>query len=105
MKLINQNGSSASGEHGPKPGPGSQRIIVASHWAAILILVAIGVLYALLPAKVSIGPSWLLLVVEGVFLIPFVIATLTRRRISAVTLRVGSMILLGIVTLTLVMGI
>jgi hypothetical protein len=67
--------------------------------------VAIGVLYALLPAKVSIGPSWLLLAVEGVFLLPLMLAMVTRRGVSPVTLRVGSMILLGIVTLTLVVGI
>ena len=105
MRSTNQNGSSTSGEHEPKPGSGPNRIIMAPHWAAILGLVAIGVLYALLPEKVSIGPSWLLLAVEGVFLVPAVIAMLTRRKVSAVTLRVGSMILLGIVTLTLAVGI
>jgi len=105
MRSTNQNESNTSGEHEPKPGSGPKRIIIAPHWAAILSLVAIGVLYALLPEKVSIGPSWLLLAFEGVFLLPFVIATLTRRRVSPVTLRIGSMILLGIVTLTLAVGI
>jgi hypothetical protein len=74
-------------------------------WNALLTLVAIGVLYGLLPTKVSIGPSWLLLAVEAVFLLAFVIAILTRRRVSPVTLRVGSLILLAIVSLTLVVGI
>ena len=105
MRSTNQNESNTSGEHEPKPGSGPKRIIIAPHWAAILSLVAIGVLYALLPEKVSIGPSWLLLAFQGVFLLPFVIATLTRRRVSPVTLRIGSMILLGIVTLTLAVGI
>jgi uncharacterized membrane protein len=105
MRSTNQNGSSTSGEHEPKPGSGPKRISIAPHSAAILGLVAIGVLYALLPTKVSIGPSWLLLAVEGVFLVPAVIAMLTRRRVSPVTLRIGSMILLGIVTLTLAVGI
>ena len=105
MRSTNQNGSSTSGEYEPKPGSRSKRIIIIPHWNAILGLVAIGVLYALLPAKVSIGPSWLLLAVEGVFILPFVIARLTRRKVSPVTLRVGSLILLGIVTLTLAVGI
>ena len=43
--------------------------------------------------------------IEGVFLLPFVIATLMNRRVSPITLRVGSLILLGIVTFTLVIGI
>ena len=63
------------------------------------------VLYALLPDKISIGPRGLLLVIEGVFILPFVIAVLTRRSVSPVTLRIGSMILLGIVTAALGIGI
>ena len=43
--------------------------------------------------------------VEGVFLLPFVIATLTNRSVSPITLRVGSLILLGIVTRALAIGI
>ena len=105
MGSSNQNGSSTSGEYEPKPGPGPKRIVIVPHWNAILVLVAIGVLYAFLPEKVSIGPSWLLLAVEGVFIVTFVIARLTRRNISPVTLRVGSLILLGIVTLALAVGI
>ena len=105
MRSGNQNGSSTSGEYEPKPGPGPKRLVIVPHWNAILVLVAIGVLYAFLPEKVSIGPSWLLLAVEGVFILTFVIARLTRRNISPVTLRVGSLILLGIVTLALAVGI
>jgi hypothetical protein len=69
MRSGNQNGSSTSGEYESKPGPRPKRINIVPHWNAILGLVAIGVLYALLPAKVSIGPSWLLLAVEGVFIV------------------------------------
>lgn len=98
MRSTNQYGT---GDSGAEP----QKIRVVPHWNALLALLAIGVLYALLPDKVSIGPSWLLLAVEGVFLFAFAIAILTRSRISPVTLRVGSLILLGIVTLTLVVGI
>ena len=105
MRSTDENGAGTSGEHEPKPGSGPKRIIITPHWNAILGLVAIGVLYALLPTKASIGQSWFLLAVEGVFLVPFVIAMLTRRRVSPVTLRIGSMILLGIVTLTLAVGI
>jgi uncharacterized membrane protein len=63
------------------------------------------VLYALLPDKVSIGPRWFLLAIEGVFIIPFVFAVITRRTVSPVTLRVGSLVLLGVVTLVLAIGV
>ena len=105
MRSINQNGSNTSGEHEPEPGSGPQRITIAPHWAAILGLLAIGVLYALLPQKVNGGPAWLLLTIEGVLLLPLLIAILTRRRVSPVTRRVGSIILLGIVTLALSIAI
>ena len=105
MRSTDENGAGTSGEHEPTPGSGPKRIIITPHWNAILGLVAIGVLYAFLPTKASIGPSWFLLTVEGVFIVPFLFATLSRRRVSPVTLRAGSMILLGIVTLALAVGI
>src|SRR2546430_17663797 len=105
MRTTNQNGAGTSDEHEQEPGAGPQKIRVTPHWNAILGLVAIGVLYAVLPEKVSIGPRWLLLVIEGVFIIPFVFAVITRRSVSPVTLRVGSLIWLGIVTIVLAIGI
>ena len=110
LRTTNQNGAGNSDEHEQEPGTGPQgagpqKVQVTPHWNAIGGLVAIGVLYALLPEKVSIGPRGLLLVIEGVFILPFVIAVLTRRSVSPVTLRVGSMILLGIVTAALGIGI
>jgi uncharacterized membrane protein len=105
MRSTDENGAGTSAEHEQNPGAAPKKVRIVPHWNAILGLVAIGVIYAFLPTKASIGPSWFLLAVEGVFLVPFVIATLTGRRVSPVTLRVGSMILLGIVTLALVVGI
>jgi hypothetical protein len=102
MRSTDQNGA---GEYEQTPGASPQQVSIVPHWNAILGLVAIGVLYAFLPTKVSIGPSWTLLAVEVVFLLPFVLATVTRRRVSPVRLRVGSIILLVIVTLTLAVGI
>jgi hypothetical protein len=105
MRSTNQNGADGSDEYAHQPGARPGKVSIAPHWAAISGLVAIGVLYWLLPTKITFGPSWLLLAIEGVFLLPFVIATLTNRSVSPVTLRVGSLILLGIVTITLAIGI
>lgn len=107
MRSTYQNGAGASGDREQKPSAGPKKVRIAPppHWAAILALVVIGVLYALLPFRISIGPSWLLLPIEGVLLLPVVIALLTRRRVSPATFRVGSRILLGIVTFALAVGI
>ena len=102
MRSTDHNGA---GGYEQTPGARPQKVRLGSHWNAILGLVAIGILYAFLPTKVSIGPRWTLLVVEGVFIFPFVLATVTRRSVSPVRLRVGSVILLVLVTLTLAVGI
>jgi uncharacterized membrane protein len=102
MRSTDQNGA---GEYEQTPGASPQKVRIVPHWNAILGLVAIGALYAFLPTKVSIGQSWTLLAVEAVFILPFVLATVTRRRVSPVRLRVGSIILLVIVTLTLAVRI
>jgi hypothetical protein len=105
VRSTSQNGADTSGEHEQQPGAGPKKGRVTPHWNALLGLLAIGVLYAFLPDKISIGPRGLLLVIEIIFLLPFVIAVLTRRSVSPVTIRVGSVILLGIVTVTLAIGI
>lgn len=94
MSTTNRNGAST-------PGTRSSKVYVAPHWAAILALIALGVLYALLPSKVNGGPAWLLLTIEGLFLLPLLIALLTRHRISLARRRIGSLILLALVTFSL----
>ena len=71
MRTTNKNGVGNSDEHEQEPdagpqGAGPQKVRVTPHWNAIGGLVAIGVLYALLPVKISIGPyGLLLLAIEG----------------------------------------
>ncbi len=98
MRTSGQNGSSISSAK-------ASTVFIAPHWAAIVALIAIGVLYALLPSKVNGGPAWLLLTIEGVILLPLLISILTRHRISLTTRRIGSLILLGVVTLALSVAI
>ena len=78
---------------------------MAPRWAAIIGLLAIGVLYALLPQRLRIGPNWLLLVIEIVALLPLVIVLSTQRRLSHRAIRIYAMILLDIVTLALAISI
>jgi len=72
-------------------------------WAGAILL---GLLYAALPAHVTVGPSWLPLVVEIVImLITFSVYLIRRPIFPHTVLRVLNFILLGFVTLILVVGV
>jgi hypothetical protein len=78
---------------------------MAPRWAALIGILATGVLYALLPQRLRIGPSWLLLAIEVVALLPLVFILLTREDFSQSAIRIYIMILLGVVTLALAVSI
>jgi len=59
----------------------TEEAVVPGVTALIGILVT-GLLYLVLPANLTIGPNWLLLVVEGVFVVPLVIDVLTAWNLS-----------------------
>src|SRR6266550_2033914 len=50
--------------------------------SALFGILLTGLLYLVLPANLTIGPNWLLLVVEGVFVVPLVIDVLTAWNLS-----------------------
>lgn len=81
------------------------RVHMAPRWAALLGVLAIGLLYLFLPDKLVIGPSWLLLVIEGVLIVPFVLAWLTGYKLPHITIRVLALVLLGITTIALAIGL
>jgi uncharacterized membrane protein len=104
MKSTNETEAVATGDQKQKQTV-QLDIKIASKWAAIVGVLAVGVLYMFLPERLTIGPSWLLLVIEVVVLLPLVFSELTRRRFSHFTMRVYALILLGMVTLALAVGI
>ena len=73
--------------------------------AALVALLLTGLLYLVLPPNVIIGPNWLLLVVEGIFVLPLVIDFLSPLNFSHKTRRLLVLISLGISTLALVVGV
>jgi hypothetical protein len=74
-------------------------------WEAIAGMLVVGVLYAALPSKLIFGPSWLLIVVEVVLLLPITGSLLTGRGLPMKAIRPLFLFLLGILTLTLVLSI
>src|SRR5262249_12799627 len=73
-----------------------------SLWEAMLGMLAVGVLYAFLPTKLLIGPAWLFLAIEAVFLLPIVFTLLTERGLPYKTLHPLLLTLLGVLTFGLV---
>jgi hypothetical protein len=76
-------------------------------WAPLIGAFVLGILYALLPDYVTIGPSWLPLVLISVILVPVILLFFVRRQhpVSIVPTRVLLFIMLGVVTLALSVGV
>jgi hypothetical protein len=105
MKSTNETEAVATGDKKQNKDTVQLDIKIASKWAAIVGVLAVGVLYMFLPQRLTIGPNWLLLAIEVVILLPVVFSELTRRRFSHFTMRLYALILLGIVTIALAVGI
>ena len=73
--------------------------------AAIVGILLTGLLYLLLPSSVIIGPNWLLLVIEGVFVIPLFFDILTPLNLSHTARRMLVLIPLSLSSLALAVGV
>ena len=73
--------------------------VVVPGVAALVGILLTGLLYLVLPPDVIIGPNWLLLVIEGVFVVPLFIDLLTAWELSHTARRVLVLVPLGIGTL------
>src|SRR6266487_5892266 len=82
----------------------TEEVVVPGVTALIGILVT-GLLYLVLPANLTIGPNWLLLVVEGVFVVPLLIDILTAWNLSHRVRRMLVLVPLAVSTLALVVGV
>ena len=78
---------------------------LVSRLAALFGVLALGLLYLFLPDKLIIGPSWLLLVIEAALILPLLVSWTTQRGLSHNMIRMVALILLGITTLALAIGI
>jgi hypothetical protein len=78
---------------------------MAPWWAAALGAIGLGLLFAALPDRVTIGPSWLPLALIVVTLLPFGLAAIRHRPLSHVTTRIFAFILLGVVTLVVTLPV
>src|SRR5438270_705054 len=105
MKPVNEIQPTAPANETEVPAATGHRAKIAPRWAAIIGILALGVLYALLPARLRIVPGWSLLAIEVVLLLPVVLFWITHRTLSHKTVRFFSLVTLGVVTLALASGV
>ena len=90
---------------GNEAAPNKHTIIFNPRWAVIFGILAIGLLYLALPESLTLGPSWLLLAIEVVLLIPLIFIGITRRPTPRITIRLFALAVLAAVTLGLAVSI
>jgi hypothetical protein len=81
------------------------RHVFVPRWAVVSGFLATGLLYLALPQELRFGPSWLLLAVEALLLIPLMISWITGRPIKERTIRLLVRTLLAFITLGLAIGV
>ncbi len=74
-------------------------------WEAVGGILAVGMLYAALPAKLIVGPSWLLLALEVVLLLPVIVTILTDHGLPLKAIRPFFLVILAILTVSLALSI
>src|SRR5437764_11104232 len=89
--------------HHPDANDAEEEVVTSVTALAGILLT--GLLYLVLPPNVIIGPNWLLLVVEGVFVVPLVIDIMTAWNLSHTARRLLVLVPLGLSTLALVLGV
>ena len=82
----------------------AEEVVVPGVTAFFAILLT-GLLYLVLPENLTIGPNWLLLVVEVVFVVPLAIDILTEWNLPHRVRRMLVLVPLGVSTLALVAGV
>ena len=88
-----------------KPSANDVEEVVVPGVAALAAILLTGLLYLVLPPNVIIGPNWLLLVIEGVFVIPLLIDILTPLNLSHMARRMLVLIPLSLSTVALAVGV
>lgn len=105
MKSTSESQPSTSDSTDNTASLQKHKIVFVPRWAALVGILAIGILYLALPEYLTFGPSWLLLILEVVLLIPLLFVWRTRRPISHKTLRLFTLAILGVVTVGLAASI
>src|SRR5579859_7672966 len=105
MKSTGQSQPSLPDTTDNAASPQKHTLVFVPRWAVIAGILAIGLLYLALPESLTFGPSWLLLVIEVVLLMPLLFFGMTRRPIPHITIRLFAFTILTVVTVGLAASI
>src|SRR2546421_8671091 len=105
MKPVKKTLQGRSARLGPPPTSTDAEEVVVPRVAALVGILLTGLLYLVLPPNLIIGPNWLLLVVEGVFVVPLVIDIVTAWDLSHTARRLLVLVPLGVSTVALIAGV
>lgn len=92
-------------DHTKDEPPRHYRMLLIQRLVAAFSALAIGVLFLALPNYLTIGPNWLLLVLEGILVLPLLFFGYTKRLLSRRGVRVLTLTMLGVATAALASGI
>src|SRR5438874_10861263 len=105
MKRVKKTEQESSTHELRTPALSDPEEIVVPSVAALIGILLTGLLYLVLPPNVILGPNWLLLVVEGVFVVTLIIDAMTAWHLSHTARRLLVLVPLGVSTLALVVGV
>jgi hypothetical protein len=96
---------SSSDEKKPRATEDDAEEVVIPSVAALIGILMTGLLYLVLPPNIIVGPNWLLLGVEVVFVVPLIIDILTAWDLSHLARRILVLVPLALSTLALVLAV
>jgi hypothetical protein len=105
MKPVKKTLQDYSSHLGPWPTSTDTEEVWVPGIAALAAIFLTGLLYLALPPDVMVGPNWLLLAIEGVFVAPLIVDALSVWNLSHTARRVLVLVPLCLSTLALVAGV
>jgi uncharacterized membrane protein len=105
MKPVKKTLQDHSSHLGPRPTSTDTEEVWVPGIAALAAIFLTGLLYLALPPDVMVGPNWLLLAIEGVFVAPLIVDALSVWNLSHTARRVLVLVPLCLSTLALVAGV
>ena len=105
MKRVKKTEQESSTHELRTPALSDPEEIVVPSVAALIGILLTGLLYFVLPPNVILGPNWLLLVMQAVFVVPLIIDFLTPWDFSQKTRRNLVLVPLGLSTVALMVGV
>lgn len=82
-----------------------QEIPIAPRWQALIGIVVLAIINIVLPANLTLGPTWLLPLIEAILLIPLFLEWIVNRPLSHRIRRSLALLLLGVVTVGMVSAV